>query len=406
MSEIFGKKEEKRQILKELLKKLHAGASPDEIKENFRTILDEIGADDVAKIEEELIHEGIPREEIQKLCDIHLAIFKESLEKEKPLVEQGHPIHILMEEHKSLLQLANEMRTIVLKCMDFNTLNEVAHEIERLTHITEYFKDSEKHYLREENVLFPYLEKHGITQPPAVMWAEHKEIRKLKKEVYNIIENAPNINYHDFIRNIDNTSWALTNVLQNHFYKENNILFPTAMRVISKNEWADIKSQFNEIGYCCFTTDETRGKAENSEYDKKELVYGKRISLKTGSFSVDELEAILNTLPVDITFVDKGDTVRYFNQAKDRIFTRTTAVIGRKVQNCHPPQSLNKVEQILNDFKSGKRDAAEFWINLKGRLVHIRYFAVRKEGEYLGTIEVTQDITDIKKIEGEKRLLD
>lgn len=142
--------------------------------------------------------------------------------------------------------------------------------------------------------------------------------------------------------------------------------------------------------------------AMSEEVDKKE---NNKIVFETGNLSKDELETILNTLPVDITFVDKDATVQYFSQSKDRIFPRTKAIIGRKVQQCHPQKSLHKVEQILNDFKDNKRDVAEFWINLKGRLIYIRYLAVRKNGECLGTLEVTQDITDIKKIEEEKRLL-
>lgn len=133
---------------------------------------------------------------------------------------------------------------------------------------------------------------------------------------------------------------------------------------------------------------------------KNEIVF------ETGSFTKEELETLLNTLPVDITFVDKNDTVRYFSQTKDRIFPRTKAVIGRKVQQCHPQKSLHVVNQILGDFKNNKRDVAEFWINLNNRLIYICYFPVRnKSGDYLGCLEVTQDITDIKKIEGERRLL-
>lgn len=140
------------------------------------------------------------------------------------------------------------------------------------------------------------------------------------------------------------------------------------------------------------------------EVGKKE---NNKIVFEAGDLSKEELETVLNTLPVDITFVDKDDTVRYFSQSKERIFPRTKAVIGRKVQQCHPQKSLHKVEQILNDFKQSKRGVAGFWINLKERLIYIRYFAVRdKNGVYLGTLEVTQDITDIKKIEGEKRLLE
>jgi hypothetical protein len=128
---------------------------------------------------------------------------------------------------------------------------------------------------------------------------------------------------------------------------------------------------------------------------------------EAGTLSRAEVEAILETIPVDITFVDKEDRVKYFNRAEKRIFVRPKAIIGRKVQQCHPQKSIDIVNRILDSFKAGKKDVAEFWIQMRGKLVHIRYFAVRdKDGTYLGTLEVTQDITDIKKIEGEKRLLD
>ena len=124
-------------------------------------------------------------------------------------------------------------------------------------------------------------------------------------------------------------------------------------------------------------------------------------------FPIETLEAIFDTLPVDVTFVDETDTVRYYSKGDDRIFRRTPAVIGKKVQDCHPKDSLHKVTQVVSDLKSGRRDIAGFWIDLKGRKVYIRYFAVRdKTGKYLGILEVTQDITEIQKIEGEKRLLD
>ena len=124
-------------------------------------------------------------------------------------------------------------------------------------------------------------------------------------------------------------------------------------------------------------------------------------------FSTETLEAIFDALPLDVTFVDETDTVRYYSRGDDRIFRRTPAVIGRKVQDCHPKESLDKVIQVVSNLKSGKRNVAEFWIDHKGRKIYIRYFAVRdKAGKYLGTLEVTQDITDIQKIAGEKRLLD
>lgn len=196
-------------------------------------------------------------------------------------------------------------------------------------------------------------------------------------------------------------------MLASHFYKENNVLFPMSKQVISEEEWKDIRLQFDEIGYCCFTPEDVLV-SFGEQIKKEEPKVGEGvINLPSGSFTLKELEAVLNTLPVDITFVGKDDEVKYFSETKDRIFVRTRAVIERKVQQCHPQKSVHIVEKILNEFKKGTKDSAEFWINLEGRLIYIRYFAVRdKEGNYLGTLEVTQDITDIKKIEGEKRLLD
>ena len=131
------------------------------------------------------------------------------------------------------------------------------------------------------------------------------------------------------------------------------------------------------------------------------------LQFETGALSEEEVEAMLDSLPIDITFVDKEDSVKYFNKAGKRIFVRTKAVIGRKVQLCHPQKSVHIVNKILEAFKTGKKDVAEFWIQMSKRLIYIRYFAVRdKNGKYLGTMEVTQDLTDIKKIEGEKRLVD
>lgn len=141
--------------------------------------------------------------------------------------------------------------------------------------------------------------------------------------------------------------------------------------------------------------------------DKKATVKESVLHFETGSLTKAQLDGVLDTLPVDVTFIDASDTVTYFNKPETRIFVRTKAIIGRKVQMCHPEKSIHVVNRIVKSFKTGKKDVAEFWINLNNHLIHIRYFAVRdKNGKYLGTLEVSQDITNIKKIEGEKRLLD
>ncbi len=398
--------EDRKEALKQLLKKLHQGANPEQIKEEFKKTLGHVPPTEIAKVEEELVKEGMSREEILKFCDIHLAVLKESLEKKEVQAPQGHPLHILMEEHKMLLKFANELKTVAKEIKEAKGVSSIGEQMRRLNHIVEHLKDSESHYVREENVLFPSLEKHGIKEPPAVMWMEHNKIREIKKNAYRLVDGHKGMAFPDFAQQMEETSLALADMLSSHFYKENNILFPAALQVIGEEEWFDIRHQFDDLGYCCFTPEPARVSIGKAAPVSKPAVEGV-VSFETGTMSVEELEAIFDTLPIDVTFVDKDDTVRYFSQSKDRIFPRAKAVIGRKVQQCHPQKSLHVVNQILEDFRAGRRDSAQFWINLKGRLIYIRYFAVRgSNGDYLGCLEVTQDITDIKKIEGEKRLLD
>jgi PAS domain S-box-containing protein len=399
--------EDKKKTLKEIIKQLHAGASPQEVKERFRQVLESVSSLEIAKIEEELIKEGMPREEIQKLCDVHIAVFREQLEKQKLTVPMDHPINILMEEHRIMLQITEKLKVITNKIQKISDKTYVADEIQNLEHTAAELLDSEKHYLREENVLFPNLEKHGITEPPAIMWMEHNQIREQEKKLSQLIEQYANTNFEDFKRQLAETAEALNTLLPSHFFKENNILFPTALKVITSEEWKEIRSEFDEIGYCRFTPPHLLGALEMKKVEKEKALAEEKLQFETGTLTKEEVEALLNTLPVDITFVDKEDTVKYFNKAEKRVFVRTKAIIGRKVQLCHPQKSIHIVNRILDSFKEGKKDVAEFWIPVKDRLIYIRYFAVRdKNGKYLGTMEVTQDITDIKKIEGEKRLLE
>jgi len=407
MEGLSGKKKDKKEALKTLIRSLHEGADPEAVKERFKEIIGSITPIEIAAVEEELIRAGMPQEEIRRLCDIHLAVFRETLEKEKALAPTGHPVHILMEEHKILLKFAGELKKVATPIKAAGNLESTGKEMEELDHILEHLKESESHYLREENVLFPYLEKHGVTQPPAIMWMEHDKIREIERNLYTHHESRQKMRFRDFADRLEEAAIALAEMLSSHFYKENNILFPTALKVIGENEWKDVRRQFDEIGYCCFTPESATITLEQAKPTALREESEGVVSFEIGSLSKEELEAALNTLPVDITFVDKDDTVRYFSQGKERTFVRTKAVIGRKVQQCHPQKSVHVVNRILEAFKNGSRDVAEFWIDLKGRLIYIRYFAVRgKSGEYLGCLEVTQDITNIKKIEGERRLLD
>jgi DUF438 domain-containing protein len=195
---------------------------------------------------------------------------------------------------------------------------------------------------------------------------------------------------------------VLNEMFANHIYKEHSVLFPTALKLLEEQEWYEVRNQFDDFKYIAH-------KPEKLDIKKDEVteVNSEGIKLPSGSFSAEELMSILNTIPFDITFVDANDRVKYFSEGKERFFPRSRAIIGRKVHNCHPQKSVDIVEKIVSDFKSGERDNADFWIKLGDNFVYIRYFAVRNtDGEYLGTVEITQDIKPIQEIEGEKRIYD
>jgi len=405
MSERSNEKETKKQLIKGLIQQLHAGVSPDEVKEKFKGVLKDISPAEIAQVEEELINEGLPRQEIQKLCEVHLAVFRESLDKPKSEVPPGHPIHILLKEHELVKGFVEGISALLPKVEPAEDLAGIENDLSRIGELLTHLKEYDRHKVREENTLFPTLEKHGVTQPPAIMWTEHDEQRKEIKEARKTLEDRETLGFEEFKGKLLSHLKNLTGLIPDHFYKEENILFPMALELIGDAEWNDIKASMDDLGYCYFTPEDAIGKKVALAKDAK----GQEgeITFEIGSITKDELEAILNNLPVDITFVDKEDTVRYFSQSKERIFPRAKSVIGRKVQQCHPEKSVDVVIQILDDFRNGRRNAAEFWIQLKERLILIRYFAIRsKENEYLGCLEVTQDITDLKNIEGEKRLLE
>ncbi len=399
--------ENKKNQIKEAIRQLHAGVPPDQVKEKFRDVLEGTDSLEIARIEEELAKEGMKREEMRKLCDVHMAIFKEQLEKQMPNLKPSQPIAILMEEHKIMLQMVEKLIELANKILKVSDMRYVSEEIHQVEHAAEDFTDAEKHYAREENVLFPVVEKHGISEPPAMMWMEHDQIREQKKQLHKLIVDLDTSGFKSYKQRLWETSKALNDLLSKHFYKENNILFPAAMSVVTESEWIDVRREFDEIGYCCFTPPELITAQPATTITAQTPAVEGVLNFPAGNLTKKQVEALLNTLPIDVTFVDANDTVQYFNKPEKRFFVRTKAVIGRKVAMCHPQKSLHIVSRIVESFKTGKRNSAEFWITMNGRFLLIRFFAVRNDaGSYLGAIEVVQDLTDLKKLEGEKRLLD
>jgi len=407
MTEFTDSAGNRRKILKSLIKQLHEGKAPEQVKSQLERLLGMVPHDDVVAVEQELINEGMSPDEILDLCDIHSRVLHDSLEKPKPdEFPPGHPIHTFRMENRALerkLHILGKLLKNIPGVAGANDLNNISGEIKR--HFLS-LGELDRHYARKENLLFPFLEKHDITGPPQVMWGKHDEIRKLLDAGIRALEQMPEVDKSKLAAIADEVLQPAVAAVGEMIFKEENILFPMCRETLSEDEWFRIYEQSPEIGFCLYEPVDNWSPQTNSGKNEHDDIESGRIEQPSGSFSKAELKAILNTLPFDLTFVDKDDTVRYFSEGGERIFARNRSVIGRKVQNCHPPKSVHMVEKILDDFKSGRQNRAAFWINMKGTFVSIEYFALRGDsGEYLGTLEVTQDLTEKRGLEGERRLL-
>ena len=406
MSELINNSAKRKAELKKLILKLHEGESQETVRAELTDILSKVPYGDVVEVEQELISEGLPEEEVLKLCDIHSAVLhgKIDLTGSKD-VPDGHPIDVMKQENVELKKVTAQIRMILDKIKK-ETDGDVAKDIMGLRALFNQLFDVDKHYQRKEYLIFPYLETKGITGPPKVLWGKDDEIRELVKGAIELLK-VDGITRSELIASAEMILLPAAQSIDDMVIKEEEILFPMSLDNITESEWYEIAKQSIEIGFCLYDPQvdwRPEGVAEVSINEAQQS--GGHIQLPSGGFSVEELLAILNHLPVDMTFVDKDDKVKYFSQGKERVFQRNRAILNRDVRLCHPPASAHIVDKIIDDFKTGKQSHAPFWINMGGKMIHIEYFALRNDkGEYLGTLEVSHDVTYYRELEGEQRIL-
>lgn len=408
MSELLLDKRKRMDLLKHMIERLHAGEAPDAVRPQLIRLLGRIPYEEVVSVEQELMAEGLPAEEVLKLCDVHTAALQGSLDSgaEKD-VPPGHPVDVFREENKALGWEVSELEKLFVR---FRDGGDAVHPTELLHDIRVRFNalmDVEKHYLRKENLLFPFLEKHGVTGPPTVMWGKHDQARELLRSAIESLEAAGSASSDEVESLIELALRPAVEAVSGMIDKEERILLPMCLDTLEEAEWAQIARGSARIGYC-LVVPEAMWEPEGAETESEASTAASngRVELSTGSLSLPQLEAILGTIPFDITFVDAEDTVRYFSEGRERIFARSRAVLGRKVQFCHPPKSVGTVQQILDDFREGRQSQAQFWIEMRGRFICIEYFALRDAGgTYLGTLEVSQDLTAKRALTGQQRLL-
>ncbi|MCK5038953.1 MAG: DUF438 domain-containing protein [Thermoplasmata archaeon] len=400
-------REERNEILKGIINDIHKDVDMDILKARFADLIKDVSPIEIAAMEQALIDEGMPEMEVKKLCDVHVEVFKQSLDAQPvPESQPGHPIHTFMMENRESERMIKNIEEIIGHMGNPPDPDKFNEGKPRLVEQMDALSKIDYHYLRKENQLFPLLESRDVSGPTQVMWAIHDDIRlALKKAKTQISEND--------LSNVINSINEVTRMINDMVYKEEQILYPMALEVLNSTEWLRVKHGGHEIGYSWIQPGEGWGPAVPAKVSEP-VSTGPApdgdittIPLSTGRMTPEQIDLVLTHLPVDITYVDENGTVAYYSAGKHRIFPRSAAIIGRQVSKCHPPKSVHIVEKIVEEFRAGRKDVSEFWLNMEGRVIYIRYFAVRDpDGTYKGVVEVSQDITDIQMISGEKRLLD
>ena len=383
---------ERLQLLRDIILRLHQGEDPRAVKELFRANFDTVDASEIIAMEQSLVDDGMDVMEIQKLCDIHADVFDGSIDEIHGIVgdylKPGHPVHVMKDENRGIEDTLNDIQKAIEEDNRFALLSSL-----------NILWDIDKHYSVKENCYFPLMEKYGFTAPPQVMWGVDDEIRDDLKSFKQGVEKG--------LIDVDAFN-AVRKRIEDMIFKEEQILLPMILDVFTEDEWLQIAHDTKEIGYCIRVPEAKlvpNRKSFVDQYREDRALKSDNMHFKIGHLTMEELEGIMNHLPIDMTFIDKDDTVKYFNQAPDRVFVRSASVIGRTVQNCHPPRSVGTVESMLEDFKSGKSKSESFWIQMGEKFIHISYYAIFNDtNEYIGTLEVSHDVKQYRDLEGEKRL--
>lgn len=388
--------EEQAKALKNILMKLHDGAKVEDVRDEFQAAFDTVDAKEIIAAEAELIKSGMPITEIQRLCNVHAALVEGNVNVIEADPKMGHPLTVFYKENDGLEAFLDgdyaRAKAAYLSGEDQAAYGRALEELTKL----------DRHYARKENLFFPYLERNGIMAPPKVMWGKDDEIRDLIKRALAKAKAGEK----------DEGLFAeMESEVRGMIHKENEILKPMLLDNLTEDDWKIVAQESGQFGFAFAEGMEGASPSDRAAWLKDEAdldhrTGGHDFELPSGFFNAYELEAVLNTLPGDITYVNAEGKVQYFSEGKHRVFPRTRTIIGRLVEDCHPPKSLDRVLAVVESFKAGEKDEEHFWIQKDGLFILIRYYAVRdKEGQYLGVVEVTEEISELRKLEGSKTLL-
>ncbi|MCD6435917.1 MAG: DUF438 domain-containing protein [Clostridiales bacterium] len=392
----YAKNDEKRvEELFEFSMGMIKGENGPQLIKKYEDAINNVTPSDMLKLEDMQIQMDVTPEAIKKNVGKVINVFFEKLksyEWNKPKI--GTFLYYLMEENRAIEIKLEGIKKLLLEKGTENKIKKLLIAFEELTKV-------DAHYVKKENILFPYLEKKMERYRALnVMWSLHDDVRKKLKKIINILKNNDTTEI-ELNREIGEIFFLIYGLIQ----KEDLIVYPVASEVISDKEFKEMHMQSFEYEFIFITAPSKPKENINNHYESDDS--GLVLKTETGEMNLEQILLVLNKLPLDITFVDENNKVKFFSKPDERFFPRSPAIVGRDVKNCHPPESVHIVEEIVEAFRKGEKDIAKFWLELRGKFIMIQYFALRNNnGEYKGVLEVSQDVTEIRSLKGQQRLLD
>lgn len=395
MSEFINTSEERVQRLNDYLSKLIHKEDLRGAYEQAKDAIDEVTPFDVLSLTRFQLETDMTIDEIKEVADRVVNVFHIPLSSFPWDDTKDHVFYkSILEEHNAIEDKLQAMKSIFKE-------RDLLKNKERLMERFSELEEMKKHFVKMQNVFFPMLEKQEVAlMPLKVMWSVHDDALRSLKKILQYLEHAEE-KEQDLLLEIGEFYYLVYGLLQ----KQELILYPVASYVLSEEDFDQMYNECVDIGFA-YTSKKREKLTSKSVVDKKndkDVLY----STFTGSLTKEQLTLTLDNIPIDITYVDEFDKVVYFNNAKDRFFPRSPSIVGRDVDKCHPPESVHVVNEIVEAFKEGRKDKASFWLPIKGKFIVIQYYALRnEEGNYKGVLEVSQDVTEIRALQGSRKILD
>ena len=408
MSEFINNNQARINSLYDFCYRLTEGEKGSDLIKKHQAAINDLTANDIIQVVHRLIESDLPLDKIKIGINKALNVFhKQILAQEQVSLPEEHFLTYLKKENRELERRLQNLKSWV---KDFNNENLDSLKIaEHLRIGVEDLMQMEKHYIRKENILFPYFEKEFPQYKClGLMWSIHDDIRNRQKALLMALLEIDLDKKH-----INKLLGDLFFDMYTIIFREEYLLFPVALHAVNQDAWDEMLQQSDALGYAYIQAPKIKKKEKVktdqsfvSDFLSENKLENTLLNFDTGLMTLQQAILLLNNLPVDITMIDENDKVCFFSNPKERFFPRSKAIIGRTVQNCHPPESVHIVNELLEAFRDGSKDSEPFWIEMKGRFILIQYFALRDEkGFYKGCIEVSQDLTDIRSLTGEKRLM-